>query len=110
MAGYKKDEKREQYTIQYRFTAYLKIAISHQKARYLVKLHERKNLELFYEDHLELLYEGHYVQDTYFGEEIQDEQLCHALHKLKQRDRLIVFRHAVFGESFVEIATDWGLK
>ncbi len=97
--------------VQNRFTAYLKVAIAHQKAKYLIRLSEQRNLELSYDEHAEILNNlqtGN--EDTYFQDEIEDEQLCRALNKLKERDRRIVFQRAVSGESFVKIAMDMGLK
>ena len=97
--------------VQNRFTAYLKVAIAHQKAKYLIRLSEQRNLELSYDEHAEILNNletGN--EDTYFQDEIEDEQLCRALNKLKERDRRIVFQRAVSGESFVKIAMDMRLN
>ena len=97
--------------VQNRFTAYLKISIAHQKVKYLTSLYERQKQELSYEDHSELydaMQENH--EDTYFDDQIWNEQLSNALDKLKERDRMIVLRHAVSGESFVKIAEDMGVE
>ena len=97
--------------VQNRFTAYLKTAIAHQKAKYLAGLSEQKKLELSYDEHAEILNSLQTgSEDTYLSDEIGDEQLCHALNKLKERDRIIVFRRAVSGESFVKIALDMRIK
>lgn len=107
----RKDGIESDAAIQNRFTAYLKVSISHLKAKYLSGLHERQTLELSYEERTELLNQiQNCHEDTYFSEEIEDKQLSHALDKLKERERLIVFRRAVFEESFIKIAKDSGLK
>ena len=43
-------------------------------------------------------------------DEIEDVRLSDVLNKLKERDRSIVFRRAVFAEPFIKIAADMGLK
>ena len=98
-------------SIQNRFTAYLKTSIYHRKTKYLAGQYERKNRELSYDDRFMLLaLMDDAYEDTYFTDEIGDEKLCCALKKLKERERMIVFRRAVAGESFVKIAADMGLK
>ena len=107
----RKDGIESDAAIQNRFTAYLKVSISHLKAKYLSGLHERQTLELSYEERTELLNQiQNCHEDTYFSEEIEDKQLSHALDKLKERERLIVFRRAVFEESFIKIAKDSGIR
>ena len=97
--------------VQNRFTAYLKISIAHQKAKYLAGIYERQKQEISYEEHSELFDRMQDDSaDTYFDNEIGNEQLCHALDKLKERDRMIVLRRAVSGESFVKIAEDMGVE
>lgn len=98
--------------IQNRFTAYLKVSIAHHKAKYLAKLFEQRKQELSYEDHTEVLkkLQDDNDEDTYLRDEIEDEQLRFALNKLKERDRLIVLRRAVSGESFIKIALDMKIK
>jgi sigma-70, region 4 len=97
--------------IQCRFTAYLKTSVSHQRSRYLAKLHERQNIELFYEEYTEVLNQIQYCsQETYLQDEIEDARLSDVLNKLRERDRSIVFRRAVFAEPFIKIAEDMGLK
>lgn len=97
--------------VQNRFTAYLKISIAHQKAKYLAGIYERQKQEVSYEEHSELFDRMQDDSaDTYFDNEIGNEQLCHALDKLKERDRMIVLRRAVSGESFVKIAEDMGIS
>ena len=111
MAFYKKNEDKKQNIIQYRFTAYLKTSIAHQKAKYLAGLLDRQRLEISYDEHAEILsrlQDGD--EDTYLRNEIDDEQLARALNRLKERDRIIVFRRAVSGESFVKIALDMRMK
>lgn len=96
---------------QNRFTAYLKVSIAHRKSKYLTELYSRQFRELSYEEYTELLNQiQNGYEDTYLSEEIEDKCLRHALHKLKERDRTIVFRRAVSGESFVRIAAEMGLK
>ena len=111
MAFYNKNEDKEQNIIQYRFTAYLKTSIAHQKAKYLAELLDRQRSEISYEEYAEILnrlQNGN--EDTYLRNEINDDQLAHALNGLKERDRIVVFRRAVSGESFVKIAMDMRMK
>lgn len=97
--------------VQNRFTAYLKISITHQKVKYLAGIYERQKQEISYEEYLELFdMTQDSKEDTYFNNEIGNEQLSHALDKLRERDRLIVLKRAVSGESFVKIAADMGIE
>lgn len=111
MVIYKENTGKEQDIIQCRFTAYLKVSVSRQRSQYLAKLHERQNIELFYEEHTEVLNQIQYCsQETFLQDEIEDVRLSDVLNKLKERDRSIVFRRAVFAEPFIKIAADMGLK
>ena len=108
MTSYK-DQHGEEYAIQYRFTAYLKASIAHQKAKYLSKLYNRQNQELSYEEHAELFDKMQRREDKYFSDESGNDQLKYALDRLKERERMIVFRRVLANESFIKIATDMGI-
>lgn len=99
------------FAIQNRFTAYLKVSIIHFKTKYLTALREKQNQELSFDEQTELLNQmENSLEDSYFSGEVEDAQLVRALDRLKERERIIVFRRAVSGESFVRIAAEMGLK
>ena len=96
--------------VQNRFIAYLKISISRQKVKYLDKLFDQRKWELSFEEHEDTLNSLPSSGGAYFNKEVEDESLCRALNKLKDHERVIVFRRAVSEESFIKIAADMGLK
>lgn len=95
--------------VQNRFIAYLKISISRQKVKYLDKLFDQRKWELSFEEHEDTLNSLPSSGGAYFNKEVEDESLCRALNKLKDHERVIVFRRAVSEESFIKIAADMGL-
>lgn len=97
--------------VQNRFAAYLKVSIAHQKAKYLAGIDELQKREISYEGtEIAAQIPGALEHtDRYFEDEISDQYLCQALEKLKERDRTVVLKRAVSGESFLEIATDIGI-
>lgn len=106
-----KNRIERDFAIQNRFTAYLKVSIAHLKKKYLTELYERQNRELSFDEQTELLNQmENSLEDSYFSEEVEDARLGRALTSLKERERIIVFRRAVSGESFVRIAAEMGLK
>lgn len=92
--------------VQNRFIAYLKISISRQKVKYLDKLFDQRKWELSFEEHEDTLNSLPSSGGAYFNKEVEDESLCRALNKLKDHERVIVFRRAVSEESFIKIAAD----
>lgn len=107
--GFQNCKYEDENAAYYRFTAYLKISIIRRKSRYMAKHLERQKQEISYGGSIELLNCIH-SEDVYLSSELEDEQLCRALTRLREHERTIVLRRAVFAESFIEIAADMGLK
>ena len=98
----------EENAVQNRFTAYLKVSLEHNTARYAARLRQKRLLEVFF-DESEWLY-GEFIAEDFFeqlfADEIGDTRLQQALACLRDQERSILFLHILHARPLKLIASD----
>lgn len=106
----------ESNIIQNRFTAYLTIAIRRKRNSYLIQHSKQKKLEISLDEggELELFFTDTSVNTNTDKKDLsngfENDQLGQAIEKLKERDRIILFKRAIDQKSFVEIAEELNIN
>lgn len=92
--------------VQNRFTAYAQAAVYHYRERYLQRRKKRRQLEVSYEEQEPFLRSlpSDPPEDTSIG--FENAALALVWESLREKDRLILIRHTVNGESLKDIADD----
>jgi len=102
------DGNIEKNAVQNRFTAYLKVALRHNRMRYIRKIETQRRVEMAYLEQDGLLPEL-YLTDPYvelFADEVDDVRLLQALSVLHKRERTVLIQHVLQGRSLKAIATE----
>lgn len=106
---FRNDGRSKDHILQNQFTAYLTIAIARRKS---ILLAERIKLR---GNELPMEFNGYYAApdpqpETVEQMDFKSELLEQALWSLNERDRYIVFSHAITGRDFKELAKELGLS
>ena len=87
---------------QNRFTAYVQAAVYHYRERYILRKEKRTQHEVSYEEqepHLRSL-------PSTAALDFESADLAQAWNSLREKERIILLRHTINGETLTEIAAD----
>ncbi len=108
----KNNGKSETEIVQYRFTAYLAIAVKRRRNDYLQQQDRRQQIESLTEDYPFLL-EYSIEQDMLLGlpvlMQLEDSALLRALKELNERERYIFLARVLDDKDFETLAEETGL-
>ncbi|MCL2106419.1 MAG: sigma-70 family RNA polymerase sigma factor [Oscillospiraceae bacterium] len=95
------DGSLEDHAVQNRFTAYLKAAVNHHRAKYIQRLRQQQQKEI-------VLFESEDIPSE-LGFASSDDLLPRALAQLRAQSQQILLEHIVQGKPLVQLALELGL-
>lgn len=90
--------------VQNRFTAYVQAAVYHYRERYILRREKQEQREVSYEEQEPYLRSLPAAPQT--AADFENEALAQVWDSLREKDRIILLRHTVNGETLTEIAAD----
>lgn len=86
--------------VQNRFTAYVQTAVYHYRERYISRKENKMQHEVSYEE------QEPYLRPLPSAQDFENAVLTQIWDDLREKDRIILLRHIVSGETLTEIAAD----
>ena len=108
--GQRDDSRKNDLSLQNRFTAYLLVAVKRKKRDYLQKIYRIEAYESV-TDSLSVQFVGNPADGIpSAAHQVEDDELMQALTKLTAKERYILFQRVLYGSEYGELAVDLNLQ